>query len=187
MPWPENTWSFDEGDQFTTIIFHKASAMPGHAHMTEIPQHLAITGHYIPHAGEKADYWFVLPSSNVDWSSLNSINWFHVLTHFGGPPVGFWSWPMAIVVLSWLLLVCVTMRCCWICCSARAGKTLSVQSEWVHVWGDLFNGGIKYSVVGKAQKQEPEPTPEDHKSELSASNETELSELVCPHQRADAV
>lgn len=105
MPWPAKTWSFEQGDQFTTVIFHKVAPMSGHNHATEMAQHLAITGYYIPEADAKADYFFVLPSTNADWAWLNSVNWFVALTHFGGAPDRFWSWPL--IVLVFIVVSCV--------------------------------------------------------------------------------
>lgn len=122
MPWPSNTWAFEQGDQFTTVIFHKAVAMPGHDHPAEMPQHLAITGYYVPKAGTHADYWFVMPSSNADWAWINSVNWLHALTHYGGPPVGFSSWLLA--MLSFML---AAVACMFAWCACKTAKHEFVQ------------------------------------------------------------
>jgi hypothetical protein len=111
MPWPDRIWAFAKDEQFTTVIFHRAVASPGHDHAAEMPQHLAITGYYIPEAGSRANYWFVLPSSNADWAWINSVNWFHALMHAGGPPVEFWNWPVALAALSSVFLTVMGMRC----------------------------------------------------------------------------
>lgn len=113
MRWPENTWKFKLGEQFTTVIFHKVMSHEhsGHEHKAELPQHLAITGHYIPAEGARADYWYVLPSTNADWQWINSVNWLHALTHYGGPPAGFWSWPAAFALVWSIMLTYVVTRC----------------------------------------------------------------------------
>jgi hypothetical protein len=101
MAWPTESWAFSRGDQFTTVIFHKALTHPmtGHAHMEEMPQHFALTGHYVPTEGAPADYWYVLPSTDADHAWLNSVNWIHALTQYGGPSVELWSWRLLLVLL----------------------------------------------------------------------------------------
>jgi len=111
MPWPERTWAFAKNEQFTTVIFHRAVAMSGHDHAAEMAQHLAITGYYIPEAGSRANYWYVLPSSKADWAWINSVNWLHALMHGGGPPVELWNWPVALAALSCVSMTALGMNC----------------------------------------------------------------------------
>eukprot|EP00933_Yihiella_yeosuensis_P033601 TRINITY_DN2726_c0_g1_i1.p1 TRINITY_DN2726_c0_g1~~TRINITY_DN2726_c0_g1_i1.p1 ORF type:complete len:644 (-),score=90.18 TRINITY_DN2726_c0_g1_i1:461-2347(-) len=114
MPWPSTTWTFEKGEQFTIVIFHKAMAhMMSHMTMAgpaaELAQHLAITGHYVPKTGTHAGYHFVLPSVKVDWAWYDSIDWTLTLLRFGGVPAP-WSWLDAIVLLSVMLLTPVVLR-----------------------------------------------------------------------------
>jgi len=116
MPWPEKTWSFQREEQFTIVIFHKAPsghmAMPHHDQV-EFPQHLAITGHYIPKAGTPANYFFVLPSTKADNAWIDSIQWFGTLTQFGGPFEAS-SLPAVALLVAFLLVStiawCVTLN-----------------------------------------------------------------------------
>jgi len=110
MAWPETVWSFQKDEQFTIVIFHKALAMPHHDQV-ELPQHLAITGHYLPKAGTPANYFFVLPSTKADNAWIDSIQWFGTLTQFGGPFEASSSWWTASLVV---LLLVSTIACCGI-------------------------------------------------------------------------
>lgn len=88
MPWPNSTWTFEQGEVFTIVIFHKAMSMPMlMPGMTskEIPQHLAITGYYLPKPGLEANYFFVLPSTDIESAWLDSVNWLSTLVHHGAP------------------------------------------------------------------------------------------------------
>merc|ERR1712216_840928 len=42
---------------------------------------------------------------------VNSVNWFHALTHFGGPPVAFWNFPVAMIAAVCLLLAFAIAYC----------------------------------------------------------------------------
>jgi hypothetical protein len=150
MPWPRNTWTFEKGEQFTTVIFHRAIAMHAHGHPAEMPQHLAITGYYVPTAGTRADYWFVMPSSNADWAWLNSVNWSQALLHYGGPPVGVWSWPLAIfafmfMAVTYMVALCTGKK------RVEALKSCYSQFEMKHgkVQTQRCHGSRKYSAIGR--------------------------------------
>merc|ERR1712080_709965 len=110
MPWPETTWTFEEGDVVSIVIFHKAMTMPG-VDPRELPQHLAITGHYIPKAGTRADYFFVLPSSHFAWAWMNSVNWLSTLIYHGGPSASFWCWQSVTALFGFLLPTCMVALC----------------------------------------------------------------------------
>jgi hypothetical protein len=88
MPWPTGTWSFEEGDQYTIVIIHKAMEHTAMLHpgvtAVEAAQHLAITGHYIPTAGKPADYFYILPSIHADWAWYDAVDWFVAFVNFGG-------------------------------------------------------------------------------------------------------
>jgi hypothetical protein len=95
MPWPAQQWAFEQGDQVTIVIFHKAlqethGRQLGMAMKPEMPQHLAITGYYVPE--EDATFSFVMGSTHADWAWINEVHWLLALTHFGGPPAGYFSW-----------------------------------------------------------------------------------------------
>jgi len=88
MPFPKGVWSFEEGDQYTMVIIHKAIDHMAMAHPgvtgVEAAQHLAITGHYIPKAGTLADYFYILPSTHAEWAWYNGVDWFVALANYGG-------------------------------------------------------------------------------------------------------
>jgi len=88
MPWPNSSWSFEEGDQYTVVIIHKAMEHTAMAHPgasgAELAQHLAITGHYIPKPGKDADYFYILPSIHADWAWYNAVDWVVALANYGG-------------------------------------------------------------------------------------------------------
>merc|ERR1712000_300305 len=121
MPWPKGIWSFEEGDQYTIVIIHKAlehtaMAHPGAAGDELAPQHVAITGHYIPKSGKQADYFFITPSIHADWAWYNEVDWFVALANFGGSgasdaPVGSSLWLAAVVVVGLFIAVCTVSWC----------------------------------------------------------------------------
>jgi len=110
MPWPATPWTFHEGDAVSIVVFHKAMAMPGE-NSRELPQHLAITGHYIPEEGSRADYFFVLPSSHSSWAWLNSVNWLSTLIYHGGPSTSVWCWQTVVAMLGFMLPTCAAASC----------------------------------------------------------------------------
>lgn len=133
MPWPKGAWSFEEGDQYTMVIIHKAMDHTAMAHpgatALEAAQHLAITGHYIPKAGKLADYFYILPSIHADWAWYNTVDWFVALANYGGSGASdaqVWSsmW-LGAVVCGILLLVCVGM---W-CTAIIVRRTMAVMLE----------------------------------------------------------
>jgi len=134
MPWPKTNWSFEQQEQFTIIIFHKAMGMAMPSEVKELSQHLAITGHYIPRAGDRGRYIFVLPSSRAEWAWFDSVSWLAALTHAGGPPDDFWCWGGALLVLCVWLLACTFSCCCATlarrkACACRAKKYLAVSGQ----------------------------------------------------------
>lgn len=113
MPWPNTTWTFDKGDQFTTIMIHKA--YPKMAAMKEMSNHLGVVAHYVPKEGTPAGVSFVTPSIHADWAWYDSLDWFLTLTHDGGPPVQFWSWKAAAFVHAVVLMVLLSIWGCLQC------------------------------------------------------------------------
>lgn len=123
MPWPNSTWSFEEGDQYTIVIIHKAMDHMAMAHPgatgVEAAQHLAITGHYIPKSGKQADYFYILPSTHADWAWYDAVDWFVTLANYGGSgasdaQLGSSLWLGAVFVVSvvgLLVLVCTATWC----------------------------------------------------------------------------
>lgn len=133
MPWPKNTWSFEEGDQYTIVIIHKAldhiaMAHPG-ATKAEMAQHLAITGHYIPKPGKQADYFYILPSIHADWAWYNTVDWFVTLANYGGSGASnaqlsssLWLGAACVAFVVGLLLVVCTAT---LCIAVISRKTLA--------------------------------------------------------------
>jgi len=138
MPWPNGTWSFEEGDQYTIVIIHKAMERTAMAHpgatRVEAAQHLAITGHYIPKPGTHADYFYVLPSIHADWAWYDAVDWFVALANYGGSgasdaQLGSSLWLGAIfvaLVVSFLILVCTAVCCI----AAISRKTLTFMTRF---------------------------------------------------------
>jgi len=134
MAWPKTIWSFEQDEQFTIVIFHKAVAMPHHD-QEELPQHLAITGHYLPNEGTRANYFFVLPSTKADDAWIDSVQWFGTLTQFGGPFEASSSWWTA------LLFVLLLVNASWwtaflVCLRGEAGPKQQRSLQYVAVCSD---------------------------------------------------
>jgi len=133
MPWPKNIWTFEEGDQYTIVIIHKsmnhtALAHPG-ATGTELAQHLAITGHYVPKAGQLADYFYVLPSTHADWAWYDAVDWFVALANYGGSgasdaQLGSSLWLGAVFVALMVGLLVLVCTAAW-CFAVISRKTLA--------------------------------------------------------------
>jgi hypothetical protein len=123
MPWPTDTWSFEEGDQYTIVIIHKAMDHMAAAHPgstgAESAQHFAITGHYIPKPGKQADYFYILPSLHADWAWYDAVDWFVTLANYGGSGAtdaqldsSLWLGAVCTVfVVGILFLVCTAAWC----------------------------------------------------------------------------
>jgi len=131
MPWPKNTWSFEEGDQYTMVIIHKAMDHTAMAHPgatgAELAQHLAITGHYIPKSGKQADYFYILPSTHVDWAWYDAVDWFVALANYGGSAASdaqlgssLWLGSVFVVCVVGFLGLACTATWCFVVISRKA-------------------------------------------------------------------
>merc|ERR1711865_414499 len=123
MPWPDGTWAFEKGEQYTMVIIHKALPHGAHAHgggaSDEAAQHLAVTGHYVPAAGQPADYYYILPSTRHEWAWHNSVRWMVTLANNGGSGASdaqwvsaAWMWLLVLVIMGspgFLLVGCIVL------------------------------------------------------------------------------
>jgi hypothetical protein len=155
MSWPNTTWTFEEGDLVSIVIFHKAMAMPMHgaspAPGSKLAQHLAVTGHYIPKAGKSANYFYVLPSTHVERAWTNSVHWLPTLIYQGGPPANLWCWQSAAALFLLSVLTCMATLCilmvykriaakAFIICLGMLTKQISAKPRYLQVSIDEETG-----------------------------------------------
>lgn len=106
LSWPDEPWSFTQGDVYTMIVFHAPS---DHHHGEDLVEmHFALHGTYVP-ANATPEFHYVLPSLTPDAAWLDAPNAWMLLTRMGGPPVWNWKTELKVDVAVMILAAAVLL------------------------------------------------------------------------------